>query len=139
MSSFTESVVEEAALEWFGALGYAVAPGPSVAPGEPALPVDLGYSAWSRVEGRTLVYVDPMIATGSTLKLVHERLLAKVGKPRRVIVAGVIAYRETAKRLEKPPMSADVFVAAADDELNASGYIVPGLGDAGDLAFGPKI
>jgi len=106
---------------------------------DPSLPVDLGYSAWTRLAGRTLIYVDPMIATGSTLRVVHEKLLAKCGRPRRVIVAGVIAYRETLKRLEAPPLSAEVFVASADDELNTKGYIVPGLGDAGDLAFGAKL
>jgi uracil phosphoribosyltransferase len=106
---------------------------------DPSLPVDLGYTAWARIEGRTLIYVDPMIATGSTLRLVHERLTAKCGRARRVIVAGVIGYRGTLKKLEAPPMSAEIFVASADDELNAQGYIVPGLGDAGDLAFGSKL
>jgi uracil phosphoribosyltransferase len=106
---------------------------------EPCLPVELGYTAWARVEGRTLVYVDPMIATGSTLRLVHEHLIAKAGRPRRVIVAGAIAFRATALKLEQPPLSAEVFVGSADDELNEKGYIVPGLGDAGDLAFGQKI
>ena len=106
---------------------------------DPVLPVDLAYTAWTRVEGRTVIYIDPMIATGSTLRLVHERLLAKAGRPRRVIVAGVIAFRDTALRLEQPPFSAEVIVASADDELDARGYIVPGLGDAGDLAFGAKI
>jgi uracil phosphoribosyltransferase len=112
----------------------------AVAPlGDPSLPVDLGYAAWTRVEGRTLIYVDPMIATGSTLRVVHERLIAKCGRPRRVIVAGVIAYRETLKKMEQPPLSAEIFVASADDQLNTKGYIVPGLGDAGDLAFGSKL
>jgi uracil phosphoribosyltransferase len=111
----------------------------SVSPSDPELPVDLGYAAWTPVAGRTLIYVDPMIATGSTLRLVHARLLAREGRPRRVIVAGVIAYRPSALRLEQPPFSADVFVASADESLDARGYIVPGLGDAGDLAFGPKL
>ena len=80
-----------------------------------------------------------MIATGSTLRLVHERLAREGGRPRRVIVAGVIAFRGTLEKLEQPPLSAEVFVASADDELDAKGYIVPGLGDAGDLAFGAKL
>jgi uracil phosphoribosyltransferase len=105
----------------------------------PALEVDLGYTSWSSVEGRTLVYVDPMIATGSTLRLIHEALLSKAGRPRRVVVAGVIGYRKTARAFEAPPFCADVFLASADDELDERGYIVPGLGDAGDLAFGSKL
>jgi uracil phosphoribosyltransferase len=110
-----------------------------IATGErPCLPIDLGYAAWANVHGRTLVYVDPMIATGSTLRALHELLVAKAGTPKRVIVAGAIAYRATARELEKPPLSAEVVVASADEGLDERGYIVPGLGDAGDLAFGPK-
>lgn len=120
-------------------IGAARREGAIASSGDPSLPIDLGYAAWTRLEGRTLIYVDPMIATGSTLRVVHEKLLAKCGRPRRVIVAGVIAYRETLKRLELPPLSAEVIVASADDELNSKGYIVPGLGDAGDLAFGAKL
>lgn len=104
---------------------------------DPFLPVDLGYLAYPPVEGRTLVYVDPMIATGSTLRLVHEKLVSSAGIPKRTIVAGAIAHRGTLARLERD-LHAEVFVASADDEMNAKGYIVPGLGDAGDLAFGPK-
>jgi uracil phosphoribosyltransferase len=120
-------------------IGAARREGAIASASDPSLPVDLGYAAWTRLEGRTLVYIDPMIATGSTLRLVHEKLLAKCGLPRRVIVAGIIGFRGTLEKLEKPPLSADVFVASADDELNSQGYIVPGLGDAGDLAFGKKM
>lgn len=107
-------------------------------PGAPELGVDLAYTAWAHAAGRTVIYVDPMIATGSTLRLVHEHLVARAGVPRRVIVAGAIAYRATAAALERGPLHAEVIVASADDSLDARGYIVPGLGDAGDLAFGEK-
>ena len=120
-------------------IGAARCEGTITSVSDASLAVDLGYSAWTRVEGRTIIYVDPMIATGSTLRLVHERLIAHAGRPRRVILAGVIAFRETLRKLEKPPLSAEIFVASADDELNSRGYIVPGLGDAGDLAFGEKL
>jgi uracil phosphoribosyltransferase len=109
-----------------------------VSSADPSLPVDLGYTACPRLDGRVLVYVDPMIATGSTLRLVHERLVAFAGRPSRTIIAGAIAYRGTVAKLEHA-LGAEIFVASADEELNAKGYIVPGLGDAGDLAFGPKL
>src|SRR5262245_36628680 len=64
--------------------------GTVASPHDPVLPVDLAYTAWTSVAGRTVIYVDPMIATGSTLRLVHEQLLAKAGRPKRVFVAGVI-------------------------------------------------
>jgi len=62
-------------------IGAARREGSVTSPDDPSLPVDLGYTAWTRLEGRTLIYIDPMIATGSTLRLVHEKLVAKCGRP----------------------------------------------------------
>ncbi len=103
------------------------------------LAIDLSYAALSSVEGRTLIYADPMIATGSTLLAVHPEIMRRAGKPKRVIIAGIIGYRGSAERIEREIPGAEVILASADDELNEHGYIVPGLGDAGDLAFGPKL
>ena len=99
--------------------------------------VDVGYMAVVPLEGRTLVYADPMLATGSTLRKVHPALVKRAGRPERIVVAGVVAYRRTLEALERE-LGADIIVASADDALDARGYIVPGLGDAGDLAFGVK-
>jgi len=76
-----------------------------------------------------------MLATGSTLMALHPRVVDRAGTPSRVIVAGAIAYRSTLARLAEA-LGADVITASADDTLNDNGYIIPGLGDAGDLAFG---
>lgn len=103
------------------------------------LEVDLTYAALQSVEGRTLIYADPMIATGSTLLKVHPQLVARAGRPRRTIIAGVVGCRATALRLEREIPECSVVLASADEQLDARGYIVPGLGDAGDLAFGPKL
>jgi len=100
--------------------------------------VDLDYSALVSVEGRPLVYADPMIATGSTLRKIHPVICARAGKPSGVIVLGVVAYRLAMESL-RDALDADVIVASADDHLDERGYIVPGLGDAGDLALGVKI
>ncbi len=108
-----------------------------VDPETKSLRVDLGYAALVPLEGRTLVYVDPMLATGSTLRALHPMLLRRVGRPAQVLVCGVVAYRPTLALLERE-LGADIVVASADDGLDEHGYIQPGLGDAGDLAFGPK-
>ena len=106
---------------------------------DPSLPVDLGYTAWTRVEGRTLIYIDPMIATGSTLRLVHEQPAregrAAAPRDRRGRDRVPRDARRSSSSLRSPRRSSS---ASADDALNAKGYIVPGLGDAGDLAFGEK-
>ena len=79
-----------------------------------------------------------MIATGSTLRRVHPLVCDRAGTPARVIVAGVVGYRPALERVAQV-LNADVLVASADDELDERGYIVPGLGDAGDLALGGKL
>jgi uracil phosphoribosyltransferase len=102
------------------------------------LDVDLSYAALHETAGRTLIYADPMIATGSTLLKTHPRLVAKAGEPKRTWIAGVIGYRGTAERLEREIPNCRVVLASADDELDSRGYIVPGLGDAGDLVVGRR-
>ncbi|MAG57545.1 MAG: uracil phosphoribosyltransferase [Planctomycetes bacterium] len=97
--------------------------------------IEINYKSRADCTERTLIYVDPMLATGSTLLELHPQVIAHAGEPARVIIAGAIAYRGAIARLAEE-LSADVYVAAADDGLNEKGYIVPGLGDAGDLAFG---
>jgi len=97
--------------------------------------IDISYQSKASTDGRPLVYVDPMLATGSTLMELHPRVIATTGTPSQVIIAGAIAYRPTLERLSQA-LGASVIVASADDELTDQGYIVPGLGDAGDLAFG---
>jgi uracil phosphoribosyltransferase len=78
-----------------------------------------------------------MLATGRSMVLSYQALLKK-GTPSRVIVAGLIAAREGIDYVRKEMPEAHIFVAALDEELNDHKYIVPGLGDAGDLCFGVK-
>ena len=101
--------------------------------------VRLTYSGIVDCDQRDWIFVDPMIATGSTILDVHRLLCARGMHPRRFIVAGAIGYRGGVERLEKEIPGVEVFLASCDEELNEQGYIVPGLGDAGDLAFGAKI
>ncbi len=97
------------------------------------------YLASPSIEGKTLVIVDPMLATGSSMELSFRALLTK-GIPEHIHVASVIASRQAVDHVRNsfPADKTTLWVGAIDDELNAHSYIVPGLGDAGDLAYGVK-
>ena len=96
------------------------------------------YLASPSIEGKTLILVDPMLATGSSMDLAYRALLSK-GTPTKVHVASVIASRQSVDYIrEHFPESTVVWCGAIDEEVNAHSYIVPGLGDAGDLAYGEK-
>ena len=101
--------------------------------------IELDYASTPDLEGRTLILIDPMLATGASMIMVLHALLER-GTPARIIVASAIASREGIGALRKgAPKGTEIWVAAVDDETTAKGYIVPGLGDAGDLAFGSKL
>lgn len=96
------------------------------------------YIASPRLDDKTLILCDPMLATGGSMELSYRALLTK-GTPRHTHLASVIASRQAIEYLQKTmPEDTTLWVAAIDDELNEHSYIVPGLGDAGDLAFGIK-
>jgi uracil phosphoribosyltransferase len=80
-----------------------------------------------------------MLASGNSMVEVYKALL-KFGRPKKVIVMVAIATPQAIKMLEHHlPESTDIWTAAIDPELTSESYIVPGLGDAGDLAFGVKV
>ncbi len=85
----------------------------------------------------TLIVADPMIATGSTLIEVLKEV-QKFGTPKRCIIVGVLAAPEGIKRIKETFPEVEMFVAQIDRELNEKGYILPGLGDAGDRTFGTE-
>ncbi|MDR0546349.1 MAG: uracil phosphoribosyltransferase [Dysgonamonadaceae bacterium] len=98
------------------------------------------YLSSPSIEGKTLLLVDPMLATGGSLDLAYKALLTR-GEPESIHVACVIASLkgiEVAKTVF-PEDKTTVWAAAIDPDLNDKAYIVPGLGDAGDLAYGEKI
>lgn len=96
------------------------------------------YLAAPRIDDKVLIISDPMLATGSSMVLVYKALL-KQGNPSKVIVVSAIATPPAMEYLRKHlPASTDYYIGAIDDELTAQSYIVPGLGDAGDLAYGEK-
>jgi len=106
---------------------------------EQEVEIDLNYIAGPSIEGREVIIVDPMLATGkSFVKSVHH--LLENGKPKMVHIMAVIAAPEGIEYIKETLSVPHKFwIGAMDKELNNMAYIVPGLGDAGDLAFGPKI
>lgn len=101
--------------------------------------VHIEYIATPALTGKTLLLVDPMLATGESMELAYKAFCTK-GVPSRLLIACVIASRQGVEHLQRlfPGDDVQLWCAAIDPELNARSYIVPGLGDAGDLAFGEK-
>jgi uracil phosphoribosyltransferase len=100
--------------------------------------IHVEYLASPKLDNRTLIISDPMLATGSSMVMVYKALL-KQGKPSKVIIVSAIATPEALAYVKRHlPESTEIWVGAIDKELTAQAYIVPGLGDAGDLAFGEK-
>ena len=101
--------------------------------------VKVEYISCGSLEGKTLLLVDPMLATGQSLVLAYEALCQHGGTPTKLHVAAVIGSEQGVDYAQRHlPMDATLWVAAVDEELTSKCYIVPGLGDAGDLAFGEK-
>jgi uracil phosphoribosyltransferase len=98
------------------------------------------YLASPSLENKTLIIADPMLATGSSLEMAYGALRTK-GKPTHTYIASVIASQQAIDYLGQrfPDDSISLWTAAIDPELNEHAYIIPGLGDAGDLAFGVKL
>lgn len=101
--------------------------------------VHIEYLASPRIDGKTVIIADPMLATGSSMELSYRALLTK-GEPKHIHVASVIASRQAVDYIKSvlPSEKTTLWLGAIDEELNSHSYIVPGLGDAGDLAYGTK-
>jgi len=103
------------------------------------LDIFLGYSAAPSIVGRDLILIDPMLATGASLLKVWQALKQQ-GEPRSLHIAAAIAAPEGITMLQQQlNFPAAFWLGALDQGLNPQAYIVPGLGDAGDLCFGPKL
>ncbi len=100
--------------------------------------IALEYMSCPEIEGRILIISDPMLATGSSLVKTIQ-YLKNEGSPKAIHVVTAIACTVGIEYLRREVPEAIIWCGAIDDELTAKGYIVPGLGDAGDLAYGAKI
>ena len=100
--------------------------------------IEIEYLGAPAMEGRALVLIDPMLATGASLQAAYDAL-CETGVPASVHVLAAIASQEGLANAQKwLPDGTSFILGGVDSNLNEHGYIVPGLGDAGDLAFGPK-
>lgn len=100
--------------------------------------ISLDYISCPSIEGSVLIISDPMLATGASMEVCINELL-KQGEPADIHVAVAIAAQDGIDHLLRVHPKVQLWVGAIDEELTAKSYIVPGLGDAGDLAFGSKV
>jgi uracil phosphoribosyltransferase len=101
--------------------------------------MQLEYSSVPQVEDRVVILCDTMIATGSSMLMTYKEIITH-GKPKHIHIASVLASLEGLDYLKKhlPKKDVTIWLGVVDDELTAQSFVVPGLGDAGDLAFGKK-
>ena len=102
--------------------------------------IKIDYCTTPEITGKTLIIADTMLATGSSIEIAFNKLLEEGGEPAHTHLVCPIASRYAIEYLDKKlPANVTLWVAAIDEELTSHSYIVPGLGDAGDLAFGGKL
>lgn len=102
--------------------------------------INFEYISSPSIEGKVVILGDPMLATGSSMELAYKAMLTK-GTPKHVHIVSVIASQEGIDFIKNnlPAENVTLWAGAVDAELNSKSYIVPGCGDAGDLAFGAKL
>lgn len=100
--------------------------------------INLEYITCPDLTGKTLIISDPMIATGASIEATLDAV-EPYGAPEKVHVVTAIASRQGIDHVLRLRYDVEIWAAAIDEELTGKSYIVPGLGDAGDLAFGPKL
>jgi len=102
--------------------------------------IHIEYISAPDLNDKIVIMADPMLATGSSIELAYKAIQAN-GTPKHVHLVSIVASQEGVEYIQKKLGDEPVtlWLATVDDELNAKSYIVPGLGDAGDLAYGPKL
>ncbi len=99
--------------------------------------IEMDYISSPDIQGRTLIICDPMIATGKSIEKAYHAML-RFGVPARTYIVGAIASLRGARFVQSRMPECRLYIGDVDKDLNSKSYIVPGLGDAGDLAFGLK-
>jgi len=95
------------------------------------------YASSPRLDGRTLIIADTMIATGTTIVDIYNKLM-EYGQPSQTFISGAIVSKPAIDYIQEHIPSVTIYAATIDNELNDKFYIVPGLGDAGDISYGAK-
>ncbi len=102
---------------------------------DPPFNVTVGYIRISKVQDKIVVVADPMLATGNTMNAILDEIKTH-GTPKRLVIFNVIASKKGIKKVMDRHPEVEIYTCSVEKELNKEGYIVPGLGDAGDIAFG---
>lgn len=105
---------------------------------EEGFEIKVEYLASPSLEGKDLILIDPMLATGQSIVSCLQQM-KNLGTPRAIYIASVLATETGIQTIQQSFPEAHIYCAAIDQGLNEQQYIVPGLGDAGDLCFGDKI
>jgi uracil phosphoribosyltransferase len=102
--------------------------------------IQVDYMSSPTLKNKTLILIDPMLATGKSMTLAFKELIT-MGAPKHIHIVSVIASADGLEYIQKllPLKKCTIWIGAVDQELTAQSYIVPGLGDAGDLAYGVKV
>ena len=102
--------------------------------------IKIEYMSSPDLENKTIILCDPMLASGSSMILAMQALLSQ-GKPKHIHIVAIIASTEGINYVKEniPTQNCTLWIGAEDEEMTSQSYIVPGLGDAGDLSFGKKV
>lgn len=100
--------------------------------------INVEYVSCPSIEDKVLIVIDPMLATGASIVATLKNL-EEFGTPKQIYIMAAIAATDGIHYVQRRLPNVKIWAGAVDDELTAKSYIVPGLGDAGDLAFGEKI
>jgi uracil phosphoribosyltransferase len=100
--------------------------------------IKLEYISSPNLKGKVLILCDPMLATGASVVQALDAIISENGTPREIHIASVVASSSGLEYVSIEYPNATIWIGAEDEELTAKSYIVPGLGDAGDLAYGQK-
>jgi len=103
-----------------------------------AFEIEMDYITSPDINGKVLIISDPMLATGKSIEKVYHAML-RYGVPAKTHIVSAIASQDGVRFIQTHLAQCHLWVGDIDDEMNSKSYIVPGLGDAGDLAFGEKI
>lgn len=103
--------------------------------------INVEYVSCGSLEGKILIIADPMLATGQSLRMTYEALVAHGGEPLHTHIVSVIASEQGVEYAQQhlPTKKTTLWLGAVDAELTSKAYIVPGIGDAGDLCYGKKL
>jgi uracil phosphoribosyltransferase len=102
---------------------------------EPPFNAKIEYIKLPDLENKIVIVADPMLATGHTLNAILNEI-KKRGTPKKIVIFSVISAEPGIKRIFKNHPEVEIYTCSVDEKLNEDGYIVPGLGDVGDLCFG---